>query len=80
MKTSTVLRMAGGILIALASVHTWSQTSEQSAASSGSAIAASAGVTANETRQANRALRRKVYAATRRKPRETSASLQGEER
>jgi hyperosmotically inducible protein len=63
MKTSTVLGMAGGILIALASVHTWSQTSEPNAASSGSAIAASAGVTAKETRQANRALRRNVYAA-----------------
>ncbi|CAE6851693.1 hypothetical protein R75461_07505 [Paraburkholderia nemoris] len=63
MKTDTVLRMAGGILIALASVHTWSQTSEPSAASSGSAIAASAGETPKETRQANRALRRKVYAA-----------------
>ncbi|MFM0167609.1 BON domain-containing protein [Paraburkholderia sediminicola] len=63
MKTATARRLACGVLVALASVHAWSQTSETSAASNGSAMAASGAATAKATRQANRALRRKVYAA-----------------
>jgi hyperosmotically inducible protein len=63
MKTVTALRLAYGVLIALASVHAWSQTSETSAASNGSSMVASGAPTAKATRQANRALRHKVYAA-----------------
>ncbi|MFM0557305.1 BON domain-containing protein [Paraburkholderia sediminicola] len=47
----------------MASVHAWSQTSETTATSNGSAMAASGAATAKTTRQANCALRRKVYAA-----------------
>jgi hyperosmotically inducible protein len=63
MKTVRALRLACGVLIAFASIHAWSQTSETGAASNGSAMAASGATTAKTTRQANRALRRKVYAA-----------------
>ncbi len=63
MKAVTALGLACGILIALASAHAWSQTSETSAASHGSVMAAPGATTAKATRQANRALRREVYAA-----------------
>ncbi|WP_207004882.1 BON domain-containing protein [Trinickia mobilis] len=58
MKKGTALRMAGGILVALASFHAWSQPSEQGAAMPGSAVKS-----ARSDRAANRALRRKVFAA-----------------
>jgi hyperosmotically inducible protein len=63
MKAISTLRLACAVLVALASMHAWSQTSETTAASNGSAMAASGAATAKTTRQANRALRRKVYAA-----------------
>jgi osmotically-inducible protein OsmY len=63
MKAMSALRLACGVLVVLASIRAWSQTSETSAASNGSAIPASGAATAKATRQANRALRRKVYAA-----------------
>ena len=63
MKTSnTPLRMAAGLLIALASVHAWAQSAATGAESSGAA-AASAAPPAKSDRAANRALRRKVYSA-----------------
>ncbi|MBP0595471.1 BON domain-containing protein [Paraburkholderia sp. LEh10] len=56
--------IAGAALIALASVHAWAQPpGEASAASNGTAVAASGGMTAKDIRKANRALRRTVYAA-----------------
>ncbi|MGF6602973.1 hyperosmotically inducible protein [Paraburkholderia sp. GAS448] len=65
MTTKRTLRIAGAVLFALASVHAWAQpgASEVSAASNATAVAASGGKTAKDTRAANRALRRKVYAA-----------------
>ncbi|CAG4886711.1 BON domain-containing protein [Paraburkholderia gardini] len=63
MKTVPALRLSCGVLFALASIHAWSQTSETGAAATGSAMAASGAMPAKATRQANRALRRKVYAA-----------------
>ncbi len=65
MTTTRTLRIAGAVLFALASVHTWAQpgASEASAASNETTVAASGGMTGKETRAVNRALRRKVYAA-----------------
>ena len=65
MKTNWALGIAGGVLIVLASAHAWAQAgaSETSAASNGTAVAASGGMTAKDIRKADRALRRKVYAA-----------------
>lgn len=63
MKTVTTFRLIYGVLTALASIHAWSQTVETSAASNGSSMAAPGVATAKSTQQANRALRRKVYAA-----------------
>ena len=65
MKTNWALGIAGGVLIVLASAHAWAQAgaSETSAASNGTAVAASGGMTAKDIRKADRALRRKVYSA-----------------
>jgi hyperosmotically inducible protein len=65
MTTKRTLRIAGAVLFALASFHAWAQpgASEASAASNSTAVAVSGGMTAKDTRAANRALRRKVYAA-----------------
>ena len=65
MKAKWALGIAGGVLIASASVLTWAQAgaSEASAASNGTAIAASGSMTAKDIRKADRALRRKVYSA-----------------
>ena len=65
MKTNWALGIAGGVLIASASVHGWAQARaiETGAASNGTAVAASGGMTAKDIRKADRALRRKVYAA-----------------
>ncbi|MGF6917843.1 BON domain-containing protein [Paraburkholderia sp. 40] len=61
--TNMALRMAGGILLALASVHVSAQSGAASAASNGAATAASAAPAAKSDRAASRALRRKVYSA-----------------
>ncbi|WP_028208069.1 BON domain-containing protein [Paraburkholderia nodosa] len=65
MKTNWALGIAGGVLIVLASVHAWAQAgaSETSAASNGTAVAASGSMTAKDIRKADHALRRKVYSA-----------------
>ncbi|MCP3713415.1 BON domain-containing protein [Paraburkholderia sp. CNPSo 3274] len=65
MKRNWALGIAGGVLIASASVHVWAQAgaSEASAASNGTAVAASGSTTAKDIRKADRALRRKVYSA-----------------
>ncbi|SEK08922.1 BON domain-containing protein [Paraburkholderia diazotrophica] len=65
MKAYWALGIAGGVLIASASVHAWAQAgaSESSTASNGTAIAASGSMSAKDTRKADRALRRKVYSA-----------------
>ncbi|MFM0500208.1 BON domain-containing protein [Paraburkholderia caffeinilytica] len=63
MKTIDGLRVALGVAIAVASIGAWSQDGASTAASAGAAVTASGGTTAKAARQANRALRRKVYAA-----------------
>ena len=65
MTTTRVLGIACAALIALVSVNARAQpgTSQASAASNATAVAASGGTTARDTRMANRALRKKVYAA-----------------
>ena len=62
MKNVKGLRLAVAALIVLASPHAWSQTGDTASASSGAASAS--GMAAPATgRAANRALRRKIYAA-----------------
>lgn len=63
MKINKVLVLAGSILLGLASIPAWSQTDQPRIASNGVAVVASGGTAPNETGQANRALRKKVYAA-----------------
>jgi hyperosmotically inducible periplasmic protein len=68
MKTNEILCVVAAALLALASLHALAQPSASTAvaasAAPGEATAtASGGMTAKETRAANRALRRKVYAA-----------------
>lgn len=63
MKTKNGLRVALGVAIAVASISAWSQGDASAGASAGTAVTASGGMTAKSARQANRALRRKVYAA-----------------
>jgi osmotically-inducible protein OsmY len=53
--------LACGALFVFFSINAWSQGSE--APASGPAMAASAAAPASDSRQANRALRKKVYAA-----------------
>jgi len=60
MKAISALRLACGALVALASIYAWSQNGETSVESNGAAMTASGTATAKTTRQANRALRRKV--------------------
>ena len=55
--------MALGVAIAAASISAWAQDGASAGASADAAVTASGGMTAKATRQANRALRRKVYAA-----------------
>ncbi|MEX3934383.1 BON domain-containing protein [Paraburkholderia phymatum] len=62
MKANWALGIAGGVLIASASVHAWAQAGA-STASNGTAIAASGSMSAKDIRKADRALRRKVYSA-----------------
>ncbi|TDY21553.1 BON domain-containing protein [Paraburkholderia sp. BL6665CI2N2] len=61
MKAMNGLRMALGVAIAVASIGVWAQGG--ASASAGEAVTASGGTTAKGARQANRALRRTVYAA-----------------
>ena len=63
--TKRIPTIAGAVLFALASFHAWAQpgASEANAASNATAVAASGGMTARDVRKANRALRRRVYAA-----------------
>ncbi len=65
MTKKRIRRIAGAVGFALASVHAWAHpgTSEASAPSNTTAVAASGGMTGKDTRAANRALRRTVYAA-----------------
>jgi hyperosmotically inducible protein len=63
MKAMSAFRLVCGTLVALASIHAWPQSGETSAESNGAAMTAPGTTTAKATRQANRALRRKVYAA-----------------
>jgi hyperosmotically inducible protein len=63
MKAMSAFRLACGALVALASTYAWSQNGKTSVESNGAAMTASGTTTAKATRQANRALRRKVYAA-----------------
>jgi hyperosmotically inducible periplasmic protein len=65
MMTKRTFRIAGAVLFALASVHAWAQpdASAVNAAPNTAAIAASSAATPQNTRAANRALRRKIYSA-----------------
>jgi hyperosmotically inducible protein len=63
MKAISAFRSACGALVALASIYAWSQGGETSVESNGAAMTAPGTATAKATRQANRALRGKVYAA-----------------
>ena len=63
MKTVNGLRVALGVAIAAVSIGAWAQDGASAGASAGAAVTASGGMTAKAARQANRALRRKVYAA-----------------
>jgi len=65
MTTRKILRIAGTVLLALTSAGARAQpgASAASAALNATAIAASGGTTAKDTRAANRALRRQIYAA-----------------
>ncbi|MCX4177152.1 MULTISPECIES: BON domain-containing protein [Paraburkholderia] len=66
MKTMNGLRVALGVAIAAVSISAWAQDGASAGASAGTAsaaVTASDGMTAKAARQANRALRRKVYAA-----------------
>lgn len=63
MKTMSGIRAALGVAIAAASIGVWAQGGASAGASAGATITASGGATAKTARQANRALRRKVYAA-----------------
>lgn len=63
MKTMNGLRAALGIAIAAVLINAWAQDGTPVGASAGAALTASGGMTAKAARQANRALKRKVYAA-----------------
>ncbi|CAE6730021.1 BON domain-containing protein [Paraburkholderia haematera] len=66
MKTMNGIRVALGVVIAAVSISAWAQDGASAGASAGTAsaaVTASGGMTAKAARQANRALRRKVYAA-----------------
>lgn len=63
MKTMHGLRVALGVAIAAVSIGAWAQGGASAGASTGTAASVSGGLTAKAARQANRALRRKVYAA-----------------
>ncbi|SAL81907.1 transport-associated protein [Caballeronia arvi] len=63
MTTTRALGIASIVLIALASVHAWAQPGASEAGAASNAAAASGSTTGKNIRGADRALRRKVYAA-----------------
>ncbi|SEA84878.1 BON domain-containing protein [Paraburkholderia sartisoli] len=63
MKTMNGLRVVLGVAVAAVSIGAWAQGGASAGASAGTAASVSGGLTAKAARQANRALRRKVYAA-----------------
>lgn len=63
MKTTSGLRAALGVAIALTLIGARAQDGASAEASAGAAVTASGGMTAKAARQANRALRHKIYAA-----------------
>jgi osmotically-inducible protein OsmY len=63
MKAIRTFKLMGGALIVVVSVNAWSQTSETAAPSAQSSMAPSSGGSAKATRQANRALSKKVLVA-----------------
>lgn len=63
MKTIDRISAAFGVVIAAASLGAWAQASAPAEVSTSATIAASDAMSAKAVRQANRALRRKVYAA-----------------
>jgi hyperosmotically inducible protein len=63
MKAINILRLAGSALIVVASINAWPQTSESDATSAQSSNAPAAQGSAKSTRQANRALSKRVRAA-----------------
>ena len=63
MKMMHGLRAALGVAIAMVLISAWAQDGTPAGASAGAALNASGGSTAKTARQANRALKRKVYAA-----------------
>ncbi|MFL9913273.1 BON domain-containing protein [Paraburkholderia sp. RL17-337-BIB-A] len=63
MKAIRIFRLMGGALIVVVSINAWSQTSESAAPSTQSSMAPESGGSAKATRQANRALSKKVLHA-----------------
>lgn len=63
MKVINIIRLAGSALIVVASINAWPQTSESNATSAQSSNAPAAEGSAKATRQANRALSKRVRAA-----------------
>ncbi|WP_168789680.1 BON domain-containing protein [Paraburkholderia aromaticivorans] len=63
MKAIRTFKLMGGALIVMVSINTWSQTSESAATSTQSGMAAAGEGSAKATRQANRALSKKVLHA-----------------
>jgi hyperosmotically inducible periplasmic protein len=63
MKTMNGFRAVLGVAIAAASISAWAQDGASAVASAGTAVTTSGGMAGKAARQANRALRRKVYAA-----------------
>jgi hyperosmotically inducible protein len=63
MKVIKTLRLAAGALIVVASINAWPQTSESTATSVQPSMTSATGGSAKATRQANRALSKKVLRA-----------------
>ncbi|MGF6851757.1 BON domain-containing protein [Paraburkholderia sp. CI3] len=63
MQNNKTFRMAVGILMVATSITTWAQNGETASAASAPAMAASGTAAPATGRKANRALRRKIYAA-----------------
>ncbi|MFL9900402.1 BON domain-containing protein [Paraburkholderia fungorum] len=63
MKAIRTFKLMGGALIVVVSINAWSQTSESAASSTQSSMAPESGGSAKATRQANRALSKKVLHA-----------------
>lgn len=63
MKTTKAIKLAYGALIVLISINAWSQGSAALAPATGPAMASSGAAPSTGSRQANRALRKSVYAA-----------------